>query len=152
MLAGRVFVGLATMNANTLLLMIFAAGLLTLQAQEALGQLDVSSSTKPLDWHDPKWWEARGQKPSGIRLGQGDFVLEGPLVETLRRPPWSSRRRDLRQKFFSLPFVNPFGPKEISARAGREDYFAWGERSTPWSVLSDRPIPGPQSVLVSVSR
>ena len=139
------------MNTKTLVMVTLVSSALHLQAQHP-SPLDATAPSKVLDWNDPKWWEAMGQKGSSIKVGRSDFVVQGPLIDTLRYRSATPGKRSLRQKFFGLPFVNPLAPKSFSTPPERKDYFAWGEGNTAWSVLSDRPIPGPQSVLVSVSR
>jgi hypothetical protein len=141
------------MNLKLHLLLIPACVLvaLPLTAQQQPGSVDATIRRKPLDWNDPKWWDLMEPKAPGIKLGKNDFVIDGLAVESFRRSP-AARKRTLREKFLGLPFVNPFSPKTQAASIHRENYFAWGQRDSPWTALADRPIPGPQSVLVSVHR
>jgi hypothetical protein len=140
------------MNGYRLMILAWALATLTLPAQQTPDRLDASAENKTLDWSDPKWWESMETKSSGIKLGKTDLVLDGLAVKPFRRDSRPAIRRGLRERIRSLPFVNPLASKSADSPLRRENYFAWGERNTPWSTLADRPIPGPQSVLVSVHR
>lgn len=152
LLRSRSFTASPTMNSHLLITAVFVSALLTLRAQELSGQSDAPNVRKPLEWNDPKWWEAMEPKPSGIKLGKSDLVIEGLAVDAFRAAPRSFEKRNLARRFLSLPWVNPFASRPTPLAARRENYFAWGDRDAPWSLLADKPIPGPQSVLVSVSR
>jgi hypothetical protein len=145
------------MNANAIVTVVFLSLVLALRAQERPAPLDASSQKKILDWNDPKWWEAMrktspDQKSTGISLGKSDFVMSGPLIETFRRAPRSSGDQSLIERMRHWPIVSLFVPQPMPWPSGGGKYFAWGERDVPWSVLADRPIPGPQGALMSVSR
>jgi hypothetical protein len=140
------------MKVYQLIILAGALAAFSLPAQQPSDPLDAAVERKTLDWNDPKWWESMESKASGIKLGKSDFVLDGLAVKPFRRDPQSSIRRGLRQRIRGLPFVNPMASKSATDPVRRENYFAWGERDTPWATLADRPIPGPQSVLVSVHR
>ena len=140
------------MNVYQLIILAWALAAFSLAAQQPPDPLDAAAERKTLDWNDPKWWESMETKSSGIKLGKTDFVLDGLAVKPFRRDSQPAIRRGLRERIRSLLFVNPLSPKSAASPVRRENYFAWGERNTPWSTLADRPIPGPQSVLISVHR
>ena len=140
------------MHFNRLMILALVSATLTLEAQQPSNPLDASTEHKPLDWNDPKWWESLETKSPGIKLGKSDLILEGPLVRAFRPATSFSPRRSLRQKIRSLPFVNPVAAKSETVPLRGKDYFGWRDHNTPWSTLADRPIPGPQSVLISVHR
>jgi len=142
------------MNARIICFVVLLSLDLALDAEEPLMQLDIVSPRKRFEWVNPKPSDdPLGQKSVGIRLGKSDYIARGPLIDTFRlAPPRDSGERSLARKILNLPIVNIFvpGPMPKPTRTGK--YFAWGEHDTPWPVLTDRPIPGPQSTLVSVSR
>ena len=107
-----------------------------------------------LNWKPPEWWVNVGpRQEEGIALGKSDFVLRGPFVDTFR--PARRRPPDRRwiDKVLDFPVVSLFVPQPMPMPpAERGRYFAWGQREVPWSAVVDRPIPGPQNALISVSR
>jgi hypothetical protein len=139
------------MNAKILIAAVFVLCASALRAEEPPPRWDMSTSKLPA-WKDPRWGEPMDQTPSRITLGKSDFVMGGALVDTFRPPPRSSGERTLAHKILSLPILNMFvpGPMPKPGRGGQ--YFAWGERDTPWSAVAERRSGGPQGVLVSVSR
>ena len=140
------------MNANTLVIVAFVSFVLTLRAQEPPPQFDVSVRKNLIERDEPKWTVSLGRKPSGISLGKSDFIVSGPLVDTFRLTPRSAEERTLGQKILGLPIVSMFVPGPMPKPTRQGKYFAWGERDAAWTVQADRPIPGPQSVLMTVSR
>jgi len=143
------------MNANKFVAAAFVSCALTLRSQESLPpapQFDVSVRKNFIEQGDQKWAVSLGQKPSGISLGKSDFILSGPLVDTFRLAPRSREDRTLGQKILDLPIISLFVPGPMPKPTRQGKYFPWSQRDLPWSVQADRPIPGPQSVLVSVSR
>lgn len=145
------------MNAKTLAAVIIASFAFTMQAQQRPKAIDAATTTtkKPLDWNDPKWWEANRTNAAHITVGKSEFMVTGPLIETFRVARPSPDERSLGRKFLDLPIINLFvpGPMPPVGNPGVErKYFAWGDRGVPWTVLADRPIPGPQSSLISVTR
>jgi hypothetical protein len=123
-----------------------------LSAQQLQVEAGHATVPKPLDWTDSQWWNVMRSREEGISLGRSEFVMRGPVVDLLRPRRPDVERRSLRQRFFGMPFVSPFSPRESGRPVQRVDYFAWGDRNTAWSALADRPIPGPQSALMTVSR
>ena len=145
------------MNASALVTIVFVSFTLSLHAADGPAQLDTSAPKKILDWNDKRWWEAMKQtdpnrKSPNLSLGKSDFVVKGPLVETFRPGPRPAGDQSLIEKMRRWPIVSLFVPQPMPWPSGGGKYFAWGERDVPWSVLGDRPIPGPQGALVSVSR
>jgi hypothetical protein len=129
-----------------------AALTLALRAGEKPVPLDATVSKAPLDWNDPKWWEIQGQRPGGLSLGQSDYVLRGPLVETFRRPPRPAGERGWARKFFDLPVVNLFVPQPLPKAGGSPGrYLAWGESDSPWSAVSTRSRGGSSGGLLGVT-
>lgn len=126
-------------------------------------RLDTTASAYPsiksAEWNG-KWGLLIGRKASGpagvapgIPLGKSDFKVSGPLVDTFRLAPrYAVPDRTLAQKILDLPIINIFVPEPMPKPTRQGKYFYWGERATPWCVTADRPIPGPQGVLISVSR
>lgn len=140
------------MTAHTLITIVFVSLALALRADEKPTQLDAFAPKKTLDWDDPKWWEAMRRKSPGISLGKSDFIVSGPLVDTIRAAPRSSGERNLGERILSLPIVNLFVPQPMPVSRGEGKYFAWGERAMPWSAVGARSMLPPQGGLVSASR
>jgi hypothetical protein len=136
---------------KTLVAIMMVALAFALRAQESK-PTDATLTKKIQDWNDPKWWEAMkdNPKPLTISLGKSDFTVGGPLIENIRARPASSDA-SLIEKMRRWPLVGLFVPGPMPWPSGERKYFAWGERSTPWSTLGDHPIGGPQGGLVSVS-
>jgi hypothetical protein len=109
-------------------------------------------AAKALDWSAAQWWETQPSRVEGIRLGKSDYRVRGPVVDVFRKAAPPREKRSWRQRFFGLPFVSPLAAKTSNTPIQRTDYFAWGERAVSWSTLADRPIPGPQCALLTVSR
>jgi hypothetical protein len=142
------------MKTNMLATIILAFSLLTLRTEEQPSfQFDALTPRGYVDWDDPEWWEsvARTKSP-GLALGKSDFVMHGPLIETFRpshRPLPTDR--SWFQKALDLPIVSLFVPRPMPVPPiSRGNYFAWGERSVPWSTTADPWSPLPSGALVSV--
>jgi len=138
------------MNANSLATVVFVLFVLAVRAEERPSQLDalgVFGSKKVLDWDDPKWWEGMRKQSSGISLGKSDIVVKGPLVDTFRRAPRSSRDRSLGEKILNLPILSLFVPQPMPRPGRGGKYFSWGEREAPWSMVSASSTPGPQGLI-----
>ena len=141
------------MSANKWIGAVFISMTLTLRAQDPLPPSPPfdASVRKSLIEQDPKWTVSLGQKPSNPTLGKSDFIVSGPLVDTFRLSPRSREERTLGQKILDLPIINMFVPGPMPKPTRQGKYFMWGERDVAWTVQADRPIPGPQCVLLSVS-
>jgi hypothetical protein len=145
------------MRANTFFSIAFVSFALAMRAEEPPARLGAFAPTKTLDWDDPKWWNVMRDKSAaeaspGLKLGKSDYVLKGPLANTFRLVPRSSGERSLARKLLDLPIVNLFVPQPMPMLPHGGKYFAWSESDRPWSMIADRPIPGPQSTLLSISR
>jgi hypothetical protein len=134
------------------LLSVVGAFIVTsVSAQQLQVETGGVGATKPLDWSAAQWWTTPAAQVEGIRLAKSDYRVRGPVIDVFRKSP-VREKRSLRQRFFGMPFVSPFATKRSNTPTQRTDYFAWGERAVPWSALADRPIPGPQCALMTVSR
>jgi len=105
----------------------------------------VSPARHYLDWDDPKWWESLKTSPQRtISVGGSDYTVQGPLIETWRRPSATAADRPI-DRALALPIVSLFVPQRMPTPPprGTGRYFAWGSRDEPWSNLGDHPIPGP---------
>src|SRR5690349_2740538 len=90
--------------------MAFVAIAITLRGQDKPTVLDATVSKTPLDWNESRWWDIQRGRTNGISLGKSDYVLQGPLVETFRRPSWSATGGHWTRKLLALPVVNLFVP------------------------------------------
>lgn len=107
-----------------------------------------------VDWNDPEWWQAMQKKDTSMQIGRSDYVVEGPVFRSFRRPRnWSERT--LGEKISSLPIVSLFVPQPmpVEQRSIRDlratDYFRWGNHDQPWANIADRPLGGPGLIAVS---
>ena len=79
-----------------------------------------------------------GFDSSKLRLGKGDWVISGPLVDGLhRRHPTGDRH--IRQRILDLPIIQLLVPKPMPSPPGGGRYFLWGESSRPWASISSGP-------------
>ena len=118
---------------------VFIVLALALRADVQPARLDATVSRAPLDWKDPRWWEIQRSRSGGVSLGQSDYTLRGPLVETFRRPSWSASGEHWTRKLLNLPVVNLFVPLPMPPAGGPPvKYLAWGESGAPWSTLTSR--------------
>ena len=118
---------------------------LTLQAQEqpvVRNDLDSVTPPKSLRWDDPQWWASMRKESPGLLLGKSDYVVRGPLVDTFRVAPRPSGGGSS-WNVLKWPIVSLFVPQPFPAPARSGQYFAWGERDKPWSILAERPDTGP---------
>ncbi len=120
-----------------------------LQAQEPASRFDASTT---LNSGSSAWQVPLERRTPPLKLGRSDYTVSGPLVDTFLTRRRASPDRSLGRKILDLPIINMFVPAPMPKPTRQGKYFAWGETDVPWSVRADRPIPGPQGVLVSVSR
>lgn len=141
------------MKIKALVMAGFVFVVFSLRAQDPSPRRDEFDSLAPsqaLQWDDPKWWEAMRRETTGFALGKTDYGIKGPLVDTFRVTPRSSGG-GLGRKFLNWPIVSLFVPQPIPGPVRGGQYFAWGQRDQPWTVLADRPDSGP-SAWLSVNR
>ncbi len=142
------------MNAITAISIVFLSITLTLQAEDPPTALDATATRRAFEWVEIKGENSTNLLRSvGIRLGKSDYVASGPFIETFRLTPRpEGEDRTLGQIIRDTPIINVFIPEPMAKPTRTGKYFAWGEHEKPWLVLADRPIPGPQGTLLSVSR
>ena len=141
------------MKTFTLVMVGFVFLTLTLRAQDQpVLRNDIDSATPPkaLQWDDPKWWESMRGEAGGVPLGNSDYRVKGPLVDTFRVAPRSSGG-GVGWNVLKWPVVSLFVPQPFPAPARGGRYLAWGESEKPWYVLAERADYGPTAWL-SLSR
>lgn len=76
-----------------------------------------------------------------VSIGRTEFLVGGPLVQTIRRPDsWSDL--SLGRKILALPVINLLVPQPMPAPASGGKYFAWGESSLSWGAVANGAAPG----------
>jgi hypothetical protein len=71
---------------------------------------------------------------SDLRLGKGDWVVRGPVVDSLSRRP--TENRSLGRRILGFPIVRLFVPKPTPPSSETEVYFVEGESSRPWAAIA----------------
>lgn len=146
------------MNVRTLAVLVSAAAVIPAFAQTqntgSPAEAEARAKSIPyITWEDPQWWEDMRTTPHPVvSIGSTDLTLQGPLVDTFR--PARMPEKGLLGKISRIPIVNLLVPQPIAVppRGSGPAYLAWGETDMPWSELADHKIPGPQSVLLSLSK
>ena len=72
---------------------------------------------------------------SNLRLGKGDWVISGPLVNGFRRRP-PTENRSLGRRILDFPIIRSFVPEPMPSPPGGGKYFLWGESSRPWASIA----------------
>ena len=127
-----------------------ADGSPALRAKKQSSQMDVTKALTT--WAAPSWDEPVKQNPPHVTLGRSAAAVSGPLVDTFRLARRAADEPTLGRRILSLPIINIFVPEPMPKTSREGVYFAWGERDVPWSVLCEPSRPGPQGVLLSVTR
>ena len=125
-------------------------GALTIRVEKQPSQMDISKALTT--WAPPSWDEPVKQNPPRLTLGRSDSAVSGPLVDTFRLGRRAAEEPTLGRRLLGLPIINIFVPEPMPKPPREGVYFAWGERDVPWSVLCEPSRPGPQGVLLSVTR
>jgi hypothetical protein len=131
------------MNAKMLLTTSFVAAALPIFADEAQVEFDASAPAKATtEWkYNPALWTelfTEKREAPTMSIGRSDIAVSGPLVETFRRPRYSSTDRSLGQRILSLPIINLFVPQPMpSPPSSGGRYFAWGRSSRPWRAIAE---------------
>lgn len=99
-----------------------------------------SSPAAQTPWNtDPRYWERALREPKeyrDLKIGRSDYVIRGPLVDSVRRRRATSNESPGR-RFLRLPIVRLFVPQPMPEPPGGGRYFLWGESSRPWSALAE---------------
>ena len=140
------------MKPKVIATLVFISVALVLRAQERPVPLDASATKKTAESDDAKRRESISRVSRGVALNKSGLVAQGPLVDAFLTAPRPSGELTLGQKILRLPILNIFVPAPMPKPTRQGKYFAWGERDAPWSAVVDRQLPGPQGVLVSVSK
>lgn len=134
------------MNVTMLFPAFLLASLLPALAAERQTDFDAFAPVKAsTEWKsNPALWRnllsIRRDSPT-VSIGKADFVLTGPLVQTIRRPRgWSEL--SLGEKILALPVINLLVPQPMPAPASGGKYFAWGESSLSWGAVANGAAPG----------
>ncbi len=70
-----------------------------------------------------------------LRLGKGDWVVRGPVVDSLQKRR-STEKRSLGRRILDLPIVRLFVPKPAADPSETEVFFVEGESSRPWAAIA----------------
>jgi len=71
---------------------------------------------------------------SDLRLGKGDWVVRGPVVDSFRRPR-TTENRSLGRRILELPIIRLFVPKPTPP-SDAEVYLVEGKSSRPWAAIA----------------
>ena len=123
------------MNAKQLFLALPLLVALPSLAQEGRPKFDVLMSPKAAAENPRPPIRAEALTPRRetppFTLGNSNLVVNGPLIEGLRRRPAEDRSPG--QTILDLPVIRLFVPQPMpTPPAEGGNYFAWGESSRPW--------------------
>ena len=135
------------MNRKIIFPAFLLASLLPALAEEPQTEFDAFAPVKAsTEWKpNPALWRellnVKRDHPT-VSIGRTEFLVGGPLVETIRRPRnWSNL--SLGKKLLALPVINLFVPQPMpSPPSGGGKYFAWEATSQPWISLMGGAYPG----------
>jgi hypothetical protein len=127
------------------------------------GQNLNASGLAPLQWDasESHWDRILSERRSitEFRLGGGNFVASGPLIDGFRRERLPEDA-SLGRRFLGLPVVRLFVPQRLpSPPGGTGTYFAWRNSDRSWSEVVAGVPPGsafsplynePQGILISI--
>jgi hypothetical protein len=131
-----------------------------LLARAAADDIKIGSSADPGS-NQPKSVIKEQFDTHDQRVGKGDWVVRGPIVDSFRKRP-KREDRSFGQRIRELPIVRLFVPKPMPSREDTEVFFVEGQSSRPWSAIASdaRRIGSPENprhleggcALVSIGR
>jgi hypothetical protein len=93
---------------------------------------------------DQLYWERalrESKELPDVKLGKSDYVINGALVNGLRRGR-SSPDLSLGKRILRLPIIRLFVPDPMPSSPDGGRYWLWGESSRPWTALAEREAAG----------
>lgn len=70
-----------------------------------------------------------------LKLGKGDWVVRGPIVDSLRQQQ-PAETESLGRRILNLPIIRLFVPKPTPPPSETEVYSVDGKSSRPWAVIA----------------
>ena len=137
------------MNARALLSAILLELVVTAFAAEAPPKTGIStSSNSRTEWNtNPAYWErvlTEKHDSPGLRVGKSSWVVQGPIIERMRRQR-PSGGRSAGERLLGLPIVRLLVPQPTPPPPGGGKYLRWGESDRPWVVIAQGAAPGGSS-------